>query len=114
MSKITFNELERIMSYSVVKNKTCIEIDFYIDGCVEYSSSWLGKVIDNDTDEASYWFGLTEDGLQAYDFNSFEEFTNAKVFKGKSLKDIWHLVSLYSIDGFNVQERLPFYSSENS
>lgn len=35
-----------------------------------------------------YWFGLAEEGSQAYDFKSFEQFINAKVFHDKNIKGI--------------------------
>ena len=41
-----------------------------------------------------------EDGSQAYDFDSFEQLVNANIFYGKSIKDIWNLVTLLSIDAF--------------
>ena len=110
MCKIIFEDFCRLMSYDVAKKQdTCIEIAFCVDGCEEYQSSWLGKMIDKETKEPIFWFGLTEDGSQAYDFDSFEKFANAKVFNGESIKNIWDSVSLFSIDACDVQERLPFY-----
>lgn len=109
MDKISFQDFSRVMSYEITKKETCIEIEFCIDNCNEYQQSWLGKMMDNNTEKVVYWFGLTEDGLHAYDFESFEQFTNAKIFYDKSIKEIWDLVSLLSIDACNIEERLPFY-----
>ncbi len=110
MKKISFKDFECIMSYDVAKKQDpCIEIEFCVDGCFEYQSSWLGKMIDEETNKSIYWFGLVEDGSQAYDFDSFEQLVNANVFYGKSIKDIWNLVTLLSIDACDLQERLPFY-----
>ena len=110
MKKISFKDFECIMSYDVAKKQdSCIEIEFCVDGCVEYRSSCLGKMIDEETNKSIYWFGLVEDGSQAYDFDSFEQLVNANIFYGKSIKDIWNLVTLLSIDACDVQERLPFY-----
>ena len=110
MKKISFKDFECIMSYDVAKKQDpCIEIEFCVDGCVEYQSSWLEKMIDEETNKSIYWVGLVEDGSQAYDFDSFEQLVNANIFYGKSIKDIWNLVTLLSIDACDVQERLPFY-----
>ena len=114
MSKITFNDFQRIMAYDVRKDERRIEVEFYVDDCTEYNDANLGKCVNKDTNGVSYWFGLTEDGLQAYDFNSFEEFVSAKVFKGKSLKDIWNSVSLHTLDACDVEEILPFYFDEKN
>lgn len=109
MDRITFDDFRRIMSYDITENQKCIEIEFSVDGFDEYNSAWLGKMIDNETKKEVYWFGLTEDGSQAYDFDSFDEFMNAKVFYGRSIKEVWNSISLRSIDACNVQGRLPFY-----
>ena len=110
MKKINFKDFECIMSYDVSKKQDpCIEMRFCVDDCVEYQSSWLGKMIDKETKEPIFWLGLTEDGLQGYDYDSFEKFSNAKIFHQKSIKEIWDSVSLLSIDACDVQERLPFY-----
>lgn len=99
------------MSYDITK-KACIEVEFCVDNCETYQTPWLGKMIDRKANRVIYWFGLTEDGSQAYDYDSFNEFVNAKVFYGKSLKEIWHLVSLVSIDACDINERLQFYLGE--
>ena len=112
MNKITFEDFCRIMSYDVESSQSCIEIEFYIDNCKEYQCSWLGKMLDNKEGKAVYWFGLTEDGLQAYEFESLEQFITAKVFHGKNMKEIWKDVSIRAIDACNVEERLPFYLKE--
>ena len=109
MDKISFEDFKKIMSYDITKNETCIEIEFCVDNCETYQTSWLGKMSDRETNKVIYWFGSTEDGLQAYDFDSFEKFINTKVFYGKSLKEIWNLVSLISIDASDSKERLQFY-----
>lgn len=55
--------------------------------------------MDNETKTAIYWYGLADDGSQAYDYNSLCDLINSPVFNGKSLKEIWSLVTLYSVDG---------------
>lgn len=69
-------------------------------------------MLDKETNKVIYWFGLTEDSMQAYDYDSFDEFVNAKVFCGKSLKEIWNLVSLFSIDSCDINERMQLYLCE--
>ena len=108
MNKITFEEFCSVMLYNISNNQT-IEIEFCIDNCKDYQCSWLGKMFDDEGEESIYWFGLTEDGSQAYDYESFEQFSNANVFHGKSIKEIWNLVTILSIDACNIEERLPFY-----
>lgn len=107
--KISFEDFKKIMSYDITKKQTCIEIEFCVDNYETYQTSWLGKMIDKETNQVVYWFGLTEDGSQAYDYDSFDKFSNAKVFNGKSLNEIWNKVSLISIDACDIEERLQFY-----
>ena len=35
----------------------------------------------------TFWFGLNEDGSEAYDFENFNIFSSAQGFNGKSLKE---------------------------
>ena len=109
MDKISFENFKKIMAYDITNNQACIEIEFCVDNCDVYQTSWLGKMLDRKTNKIIYWFGLAEDGSQAYDFDSFEEFANAKVFCDKNIKEIWHLVSFVSIDACDIKERLKFY-----
>lgn len=97
------------MAYDITKKRTCIEIEFSVDSCDEYKTSWLGKMLEGETNKLIYWFGLTEDGSQAYEFSSFEEFVNAGVFFGKNIKEVWGSITLHSIDACSIQDRLPFY-----
>ena len=109
MDKITFGNFTSVMFSDITERTDGIEIWFCVDDNQDYYSCWLGKMIDKQTNSVCYWFGLVEDGSQAYDFDSFEQFVNANVFNGKSIKDIWDSVSLLSIDACDVQQRLPFY-----
>lgn len=111
MGKITYENFKSIMAYDITQNQNSIEIEFSVDNCDAFQSAWLGKMSDREANKAIYWFGLTEDGSQAYDFVSFEEFVNAKVFNDKSLIEIWDSITLLSIDACDIQERLPFYLS---
>lgn len=107
--KICFEKFKQIMLYDVIKNNTCIEIEFSVDKNDVYTSCYLGKKIEEKHSTVAYWFGLTPDGLNAYDFSSIEQFMEAKVFDGNSIEEIWDSISLYSIDGCDIEERLPFY-----
>ena len=124
MKKITFREFETIMNKDLLINLPedydisklasyqvgpCIEIEFSVDNNQEYQESWMGKLIDKETMKFAFWYGLTPDGEQAYDFDSFEEFVKAKVFHGKNIEEIWDLVSITSLDGGLLEEMLPFY-----
>ena len=86
------------MTYDVMKNQKCIEVWFDVDNCPEYQESWLGKKEGAKTKKPVYWLGLVEDGSQAYSYDFFEEFVDAKVFHDKSLREIWDSISLISID----------------
>ena len=109
MDKITFEEFYSVMSFDITNNQTCIEIEFCIDNYKDYQCSWLGKMLYGEDEKVIYWFGLTKDGSQAYDFESFEQFSNAKVVHAQSIKEIWDLVTILSIDACSIEERLPFY-----
>jgi len=52
MDKISFEDFKKIMSYDITKNETCIEIEFGVDNCETYKNSWLGKMIDRETNKA--------------------------------------------------------------
>jgi hypothetical protein len=110
MEKIAFEDFRKAMAYDMTRKiDPCIEIEFCIDGCEIYQESWMGKMLNKDGKNHIYWYGLTKDGSQAYDFDSFEKFADAKVFCDKSIKEIWPLVSLRGIDACDIEERLPFY-----
>ncbi len=95
---ITFQEICQVFSIDL-KRKYCIEIQFSVLGSEKFISCWMGKMPDRKTKQDIYWFGLTDDGQNAYDYSTFEEMSEAKVFDGKSLKDIWVQIVLLSIDG---------------
>ena len=113
-NKISFHDFIKILSYDVVKNYACIEINFYVDNCLDYTSCWLGKTIEKDTNTEVYWYGLAKDGSQAYDFYTIDDFINANVFCGESIKEIWDSISLYNIDSCGIGERLQFYLGQES
>ena len=100
MNKITFEQFTHVMSFDINKQNACIEANFCLDDCLSYQDSWLGKLADSETGKDIYWFGLADDGSQAYSFESFEKFVDAKVFDGKTIKEIWDLISFFFIDTF--------------
>lgn len=105
------HQFEIMMGIDVSAHNICIEIEFYINEDLEYNSCWLGKMgrtVEGIQYEV-FWYGLVADGSQAYDYYSAEEFFNAPVFRGKSLKDLWDKVIINSIDGCSVEYRLPYY-----
>jgi len=109
MKKIPFDQFEQMMSYDVVENNACIEIEFCIDNTPIYNSCWMGKTISRETNQAVFWYGLVPDGSQAYDFDSLQGFMCASIFHDNSLKEIWDSISLIAIDGCDIDWRLSHY-----
>jgi len=106
MDKISFSIFEHIMSQNITRYNSCIESEFCIDNSTIYQNSCLGKMTNRTTKQVVFWYGLTPDGSQAHDFDSFEEFANAKVFWGnKSLKEVWSSVSFLSLLHFSGNGR---------
>ena len=56
-----------------------------------------------------FWFGLTPDGDNAYDYPTFEEFSFAKIFDGKSLMEIWDNIVIEEINGCDPMEMVEMY-----
>ncbi len=110
LAKIKLQDLITVLKSDVVKYNSCIEMNFCIDDDTEYEDCWLGKMPDRDNlGKEVYWYGLTSDGLQAYDYAKLEDILNSKVFHGKSLCDVIEKVTWYSLDGCIIEERLPDY-----
>lgn len=108
--KIAFEDLEKVFAVSVGKI-ACIEIEFNLSNSEKFCQCWMGKTYDKEIEQEAYWFGLTEDGMNAYDYTSFEEMSQASVFDGKSLKDVWDDIEMISIDGCEPKERVKYYLS---
>lgn len=109
MTKISFVSFQKMMEYDVITDNLCIEIEFQVDNITTYDCCWLGKLPNKKTDKVAYWYGLVPDGSQAYDYDTFDKFSNATVFSGKSLIEIWDSITLLSIDGCDVESRLLDY-----
>jgi hypothetical protein len=85
-------------------------MNFCIDNDIVYGDCWLGKMPDRDNSrKAVYWYGLVPDGSQAYEYTELEDFIDAKVFNGKSMRDVFEKVTWYSLDGCSIEGMLPYY-----
>jgi hypothetical protein len=109
MCKISFDDFVKMILFDVAKRNACIEIEFSIDGDMTYCGCWLGKTIDRKTNKSFYWYGLVEDGSQAFEYDNIDDSLNAQVFGGMSIKQLWSRVTLFSIDACDVKERLAVY-----
>ncbi len=109
---IIFDQIKQLMM-NKTQGQYCVEILFSIKGSKKYNRCWMGEMPDRETGDDIYWFGLTADGKNAFDYPTFEEFSNAKVFDGKSLVEIWDTVTVEEIDGCEPMERLGDYIGEN-
>ena len=105
---ITFDQFKQLMSFET-EGKYCIEIAFSVKDQGKFSSCWMGKTPEEESKADSYWFGLTEDGDNAFEYCTFEEFVFAKVFDGRSLFDIWDEVTISEIDGCDPEEQILHY-----
>ena len=103
---ITFDELKKLFSADL-EHKYCLEILFDVDGEAEYQNCFMGKMPDEEHESKYlYWFGLKEDGSQAFEFDNFDDFAAAPVFGGNTLHSIWHRVQIESVDGCDLETRI--------
>ena len=105
---ITFDQFKQLMSFET-EGKYCIEIAFSVNDRGKFSSCWMGKTPEEESKADSYWFGLTEDGNNAFNYGTFEEFVSAKVFEGRSL---WDKVTVSEINGCDPKEQILHYIGE--
>ena len=105
---IQYEQIEKLFSFKT-KKKFCVEIQFMLQSNQKYDYCWMGKMWDRDEQKDVFWYGLTPDEKNAFDYPSFEEMANAPVFDGLSLKDVWDQVVIEEIDGCDPQERLEDY-----
>ena len=105
---ITFDQFKQLMSFET-EGRYCIEIAFSVKDRGKFSSCWMGKTPEEESKADSYWFGLTEDGNNAFEYRTFEEFVSAKVFDGSSLFEIWNEVIISAIDGCDPEEQILHY-----
>ena len=109
---ITFAQIKKLFTFET-QGKYCVEILFSVHKRKKFDCCWMGKRHDKKIGQDVYWFGLTTDGKNAFDYPTFEEFSSAKVFDGKSLSEIWDTVTVEAIDGCEPTERLRNYIGEN-
>lgn len=106
---ISFENITKLFSFNL-QGKWCIEIQFLVEGYPKYQSCWMGKKPNTvDKEKESYWYGLVPDSSEAYDYDSFQDFSSAPVFNGKSLNEVWDHVELLSIDGCDPEDRIEIY-----
>lgn len=91
-----------IIPYDVFRQKLVLgeniyENNFSITGSDKYSDCWIGYNGDE------YWFGLTPDGSNTYNYSAADEILNAPVFDGKSMYDLWGKVVFYSVNGVSAE-----------
>lgn len=100
----SFGNIQKMLSVNL-KNKYCIEIEFRVKGNEKFQSCCMGKMPNKaNRGKEVYWFGLAEDGSQAFEYDNFENFSSAPVFDEKSLKDIWNEIELISINGCEPED----------
>ena len=99
-----------VMSFDT-KGRFCIEIQFSVKGNEKFDYCWMGKMPDRETNQDSFWYGLTPDGKNAYEYPSFEEFSNAIVFDGHSLLSIWNSIIIEEINGGDSMDMIQMYLS---
>ena len=106
---ISFSDISKLFSRCLY-GRSCLEIEFLLNGYPQYQSCWMGKMPDESEKEKElYWYGLVPDGSQAYHYYNFEEFSSAPVFDGKSLKQVWNQIEIISIDGSEPNEMISIY-----
>ena len=109
---MTFELFQKLMSFDT-KEWLCIEIFFMVKGSDKFDCCWMGKLPDQKTKKDTFWYGLTPDGKNAYDYPTFEEFSSAHVFDGKSLLEIWDCIVIEEIDGCDPTEMIKIYLPED-
>lgn len=113
MDKINIDDFIKILDEDVVKNNSCIEMNFYVEGDKDYTDRWLGKMPNKSSlTEEAYWYGLVDNGSQDYDYDNQKDFLEAKVFNGKSIYEIFEKIHWHSLDGCSLEERLGYYLND--
>ena len=105
---MTFELFQKLMSFDT-KGRSCIEILFLVKRNEKFDYSWMGKMPDRETKKDVFWYGLTPDGENAYDYQTFEEFSSANIFEGKSLLEIWDNIVIEEINGCDPIEMVDMY-----
>ena len=108
---MTFEWFQKLMSFET-QERLCIEIFFVVQGSDKFDSCWMGKMPDKQTKKDTFWYGLTPDGKNAYDYPTFEEFSSADIFDGKSLLEIWDSIVIEAINGCAPMVMVEMYLSK--
>lgn len=110
---ISYSYFSKLFSFEC-KREYCIEIEFLIKGDQKYRSCWMGKTCGKSgSADDVFWYGLMPDGSEAYDYNDFESFSQAPVFDGRTIEEIWDMIELLSVDGCDPEERVSEYIKDN-
>ena len=107
---MTFELFQKLMSIDTT-GRFCVEIQFSVKGNEKYNYSWMGKMPDRKTKQDVFWYGLTSDGKNEYDYQTFEEFSSASIFDGKSLLEIWNNIVIEEINGCDPMVMVDLYLS---
>ena len=95
---MTFQQLEALFA-ATPEQIPCMEVHFSLPGSETFHDCWMGRLYDQDARRLEFWYGLTPDGQNAYDYGSFEELAGAKVFDGKDLRTVWAGAMVHSVLG---------------
>ena len=108
---MTFELFQKLMSFDT-EGRSCIEIQFFVKENEKFDYCWMGKMPDKETKKDVFWYGLTPDGKNGYDYPTFVEFSSAYIFDGKSLLDIWDNIVIEEINGCDPMEMIDMYLSK--
>ena len=98
--KITFETFKNLLIKPMPQN-CCQEILFDVENSEKYHHCWMGAI--NKNGNIEFWFGLTQDRKEAYDYTSFEEMISSPVFMGKTLKEVWENIDILSVNSCEPQ-----------
>ncbi|TCL60559.1 hypothetical protein EDD76_102257 [Kineothrix alysoides] len=81
------------------------EIRFEIIGDTEYNDCYIGY---QSPYEKPYWAGLCDikDGCE---FRTAKELVNAKIYRGKSIKELWDRIELITLAGVCLEDWLKYF-----
>ena len=90
--------------YDIFNKYGFSESTFRIKDSNKFQNVWFGVTPNpHKGNELTYWFGSKEDNISC-DFSTLDDFVDAKIFDGKSLKEIWDNVEITSLDCIDPNE----------
>lgn len=89
--------MKKIFALDLKELEESIDIEFSLG---EYDGLWIGKTKDEVSGEDIFWFSAGSG--ERYDFATFQEMVEAKLFEGKSLKSVWADVTLAFISDHDM------------